>query len=139
MEQTLIECLYIFSRQLQRDGLRDDLDPPHVPLHDHLLPSLLPLRRRLVDLLPHPQRGHSGKDGTASHTIPRTGKDKRSIHSFIVSSPFSITQNFPPFWTQIESFRPDPQLLSFPSFLGGPWGRRVCLLLCVMWLGWLSE
>ena len=62
------------NRQLQRDRVRDDADAAHVALHDHVLPAQLALRRRQLDLLPHPQRGHPGQDGAPRHTLPRSGE-----------------------------------------------------------------
>ena len=68
---TYTECS---TRQLQRDRVRDGADAAHVALHDHLLPAQLALRRRQLDLLPHPQRGHPGQDGAPSHSLPCSGE-----------------------------------------------------------------
>ena len=58
-------------RQLQRDWVRDGADAADVALHDHVLPAELALRRRQLDLLPHPLRGHPGQDGAPRHALPR--------------------------------------------------------------------
>ena len=68
---TSTECS---TRQLQRDRVRDGADAAHVALHDHLLPAQLALRRRQLDLLPHPQRGHPGQDGAPRHSLPCPGQ-----------------------------------------------------------------
>ena len=66
--------LFPSTRQLQRDRFRDDAEPSDVPLHDHVLPPLVAVRGGVVDVVPHPLRGHPGEDGAAGHAIPGPGE-----------------------------------------------------------------